>query len=85
MLLNSLQVDLTARVYYQEDYWAGISYRTNDAIVALMGVKYNRFYFAYAFDFTLTDIRSRSYGSHELSLAVKFGESARRYRWINAY
>jgi type IX secretion system PorP/SprF family membrane protein len=85
MLLTSLQVDLTARVYYQEDYWAGISYRTNDAIVALMGIKFDRFYFAYAFDYTLTDIRKQSFGTHELSLAVKFGESARRYRWINAY
>jgi type IX secretion system PorP/SprF family membrane protein len=85
MLLTSVQMDLTARVYYREDYWAGISYRTNDAIVALMGLKYDRFYFAYAFDFTLTDIRKQSFGTHELSLAVKFGESARRYRWINAY
>ena len=85
MFLKSVQMDLTARVYYKEDYWAGISYRTNDAVIALFGLKYDRFYFAYAFDFTLTDIRKQSYGTHELSLAVKFGESARRYRWINAY
>ena len=85
MFFKSLQMDLTARVYYKEDYWAGISYRTNDAIIALFGMKYDRFYFAYAFDFTLTDIRGQTYGTHELSLAVKFGESARRYRWINAY
>lgn len=85
MLFTSIQMDLTARVYFKEDYWAGISYRTNDAIVALMGLKYDRFYFAYAFDFTLTDIRKQSFGTHELSVAVKFGESARRYRWINAY
>jgi type IX secretion system PorP/SprF family membrane protein len=85
MFFKSVQMDLTARVYYKEDYWAGLSYRTNDAIIALMGVKYDRFYVAYAFDFTLTDIRKESFGTHELSLAVKFGESARRYRWINAY
>ena len=85
MLLRSIQMDLTARVYYKEDYWVGLSWRTNDAIIALMGLKYDRFYFAYAFDFTLTDIRKQSFGTHELSLAVKFGESARRYRWINAY
>lgn len=85
MLLKSIQMDLTARVYYKEDYWAGLSLRTNDAIIALLGVKYDRFYFAYAFDFALTDIRKQSFGSHELSFAVKFGESARRYRWINAY
>src|SRR5664279_5028396 len=85
MFFKSVQMDLTARMYYRDDYWAGISYRTNDALIAMLGLKYDRFYFAYAFDFTLTDIRKQSYGSHELSLAVKFGESARRYRWINAY
>lgn len=85
LFFKSIQMDLTARVYYKEDYWAGLSWRTNDAIVMLMGLKYDRFYFAYAFDFTLTDIRKQSFGTHELSVAVKFGESARRYRWINAY
>ena len=85
MFFKSIQMDLTARMYYKDDYWAGVSYRTNDAIIAMLGLKYDRFYFAYAFDFTLTEIRKQSFGSHELSLAVKFGESARRYRWINAY
>lgn len=85
MLFKSFQMDLTTRVYYKQDYWAGISWRTNDAIIALLGLKYDRFYFAYAFDFALTDIRKQSFGSHEITLAVKFGESARRYRWINAY
>ena len=85
MLFKSIQADITGRVYYKEDYWAGISYRTQDALIALLGFKYDRFYFAYAYDFTLTDIRRQSYGSHELTLAVKFGESARRYRWINAF
>jgi type IX secretion system PorP/SprF family membrane protein len=85
MLFKSLQMDLTARVYYKDDYWAGLSWRTNDALIAMAGLKYDRFYFAYAVDFTLTQIRKQSFGTHELTLAVKFGESARRYRWINAY
>jgi type IX secretion system PorP/SprF family membrane protein len=84
-LFKSFQMDLTSRVYYKEDYWAGISWRTNDAIILLLGLKYDRFYIAYAVDFALTDIRRQSYGSHEFTFAVKFGESARRYRWINAY
>lgn len=85
MFFKALQMDLTARVYYMNDYWAGVSWRTNDAIILLMGLKYDRFYFAYAVDFALTDMRTKSYGTHELTVAVKFGESARRYRWINAY
>jgi type IX secretion system PorP/SprF family membrane protein len=85
MVFKSIQMDLTARVYYKDDYWAGLSWRTNDAIILMLGLKYDKFYFAYAVDFTLTDIRKQSFGSHELTIAVKFGESARRYRWINAY
>jgi len=85
MFFKSIQMDLTTRVYYKEDYWAGLSWRTNDAIILMTGLKYDRFYFAYAVDFTLTDIRRQSFGTHELTLAVKFGESARRYRWISAY
>ena len=85
MLFKSIQADITARVYYKDDYWAGMSWRTGDAIIMMAGLKYDRYYFAYAFDFTLTDIRNQSFGTHEITLAVKFGESARRYRWINAY
>jgi type IX secretion system PorP/SprF family membrane protein len=85
MFFKSIQLDITSRIYYKNDYWAGISWRTNDAIIVMLGLKYDRFYFAYAFDFTLTDIRRQSLGTHEFSLAVKFGSSARRYRWLNAY
>lgn len=85
LFFKSIQLDLTSRVYYRNDYWAGLSWRTNDAIIVMLGLKYDRFYFAYAFDFTLTEIRRQSLGSHEISLAVKFGTSARRYRWLNAY
>jgi len=85
MFFKSLQMDITARVYFKEDYWAGLSYRTQDALILMMGLRYDRFLIGYAVDFTLTDIRKQSFGSHELTLAVKFGESARRYRWLNAY
>jgi type IX secretion system PorP/SprF family membrane protein len=85
MLLKSMQIDLTTRVFYKEDYWAGLSWRSNDALIVLLGLRYSKFFFAYAFDLPLSDIRSQSYGTHELTLAVKFGESTRRYRWLNSF
>ena len=85
LLFKSIQADITTRIYYKQDYWAGLSYRTQDALILLLGFTYDRFYFAYAFDFALTDIRKHSFGSHELSFAVKFGDNARRYRWLNRY
>lgn len=85
LLLSAVQLDITSRLYYKNDYWAGVSYRTNDAIIPMIGLRYDRFYFAYAFDVTLTDLRKHNSGTHELTIALKFGESARRYRWINAF
>jgi len=85
MLFKSFQVDLTGRVYYREDYWLGLSYRTNDAVILMAGVKVDRFYIGYAFDFTLSEIRSYTYGTHELTVLARFGDNPRRYRWINRY
>jgi type IX secretion system PorP/SprF family membrane protein len=85
MVFKSIQLDLTARIFYKDDYWAGLSYRTNDAIIAMLGLRYDKYYFAYAFDFTLTQLRQQSFGTHELTFVVKFGESARRYRWITPF
>lgn len=85
MVFKSFQVDLTGRVYYRDDYWLGLSYRTGDAVILLAGLKVDRFYLAYAFDFTLSEIRSYTYGTHELTVLARFGDSPRRYRWINKY
>jgi type IX secretion system PorP/SprF family membrane protein len=85
MFFKAFQADLTTRVYFRQDYWAGLSYRTQDALIFLLGFTYDRYYFAYAFDYALSDISKYTYGSHELSFAVKFGDNARRYRWLNRY
>ena len=85
MVFKSVQMDLTGRVYYREDYWLGLSYRTTDAIVLLAGLKVDRVYIGYAFDFTFSEIRSYTYGTHELTVLARFGDNPRRYRWINRY
>jgi type IX secretion system PorP/SprF family membrane protein len=85
LLLKSVQADITTRVFYKENYWAGVSYRTSDAIVLMMGLRYDKYYIANAFDFTLTDIRGSSFGSYEITLAIKFGDSPRKYRWLNSF
>ena len=82
---SKVQVDINTRVYYRDDYWGGISYRTSGAIIMMGGVKVDRFYFGYAFDYSLSSIRKHSFGSHEFMASVKFGDTARRYRWLNRY
>ncbi len=79
------QVDINARIYYMDDYWAGVSYRSSGAFIMMGGVRVERLYFGYAFDYTLSSIRKHSFGSHEIMVSMRFGDSARRYRWLNRY
>ena len=83
--MKSAQLDLTARLFYKESYWAGVSYRTSDAIIVMFGLNYDKFYFTSAFDFTLSDIRTSSAGSFEISIAAKFGDNTRKYKWLNSF
>jgi len=83
--LHTFQTTITATLYYKDNYWAGLSYRTNDAISILGGIKYQNYYFGYSFDYTLNRLQRFSFGSHEFIFAAKFGDNARRYRWLNRY
>jgi hypothetical protein len=42
-------------------------------------------YIGYAFDFTLQEIQRVTYGTHELTVAIRFGDRARKYRWLDRY
>ncbi len=65
------QFDLNTRGIYKEKYWLGVSYRYNNAIVALAGLNYKNLSFGYAYDYSMTDINSYSSGGHEFFLSLK--------------
>ena len=81
----SFQADITGKMYIYDDYWAGLSFRTGGALIIMGGLRIDKFYFGYAFDYTLSSIQRHSFGSHEFILAVKLGDSARRYKWLIRY
>jgi type IX secretion system PorP/SprF family membrane protein len=83
--LGFIQADLNLKLIYKEFYWAGISYRTQSSVGLLIGAKAKKVYIGYAFDYNLSDIQKYSFGSHELNIAIKFGDSSRRYRWLIRY
>lgn len=81
----SFQMDLGAKLYFMEDYWGGLMFRTGGALILMGGVKVDKFYIGYAFDYTLSSMMKHSFGTHEFMLALKLGDSARRYRWLIRY
>jgi len=79
------QADISMTYVYDQIFWSGLAYRTSGALIATVGVQYENIFFGYSFDFTLQEIQRITYGTHELTIAFKFGDSARRYRWLDRY
>lgn len=71
-----LKLDVNLRTTYKETVWVGASYRTHDAVSAMVGYCYkNQLRIGYAFDFTVTDLRNYNSGTHELMLGFIFARS----------
>ncbi len=79
------QADLGVKFYYHEDYWAGIAFRTDGSIVSMLGMRANGLFIGYAFDYSLSSMQRFNFGTHEISISYKMGNSARRYRWLRRY
>ncbi len=71
MLNAPFQLDVNSRFILQEKYWIGVSYRLNDAAVAMLGIDLGAINIGYAYDYTLSDLQNFSTGSHEVYLGLK--------------
>ena len=72
-----VQVDINTRVY-MNDISLGLSYRTNNDIIVMFGMKVGRYYFGYSFDYSTANIIRYSSGSHEVVIGINIGESVFR-------
>ncbi len=73
---SPINLDFNIKAIYKQNYWLGISYRTSESIVAILGLKVDRYYIGYAFDYTFSTIKNYSSGSHEIMIGINLGEGA---------
>lgn len=79
------QVDLSFKTIYNQNYWLGISYRTVKSFIAFVGITRNNFSAGYAYDYDFNSFQKFTYGSHELNMSLRFGDTAKRYRWLRRF
>lgn len=71
---SGIQADLSCHAVYKERLWAGISWRTSDAIVLMFEVLPTpQWRLGYAYDIGISGLAPYHGGSHELMLQYEFG------------
>lgn len=86
------QADLGFTYSYDRRYWAGVTYRTGGTLISNLRFKFApsnvrlmTMYVGYSFDYALNKMHNATYGTHEVIIAVKLGDTAKRFRWIDRF
>jgi type IX secretion system PorP/SprF family membrane protein len=69
-----MQIDLNATMFFAKMIGVGVGYRTTDALVFMLEFQSRRrFRMGYAYDMTLSPLRTYNTGSHELMIGLDLG------------
>jgi len=77
---------LNLGLYYMKGVFvAGLWYRNEDAVIALIGLQGKQIKFGYSYDVTISKLAGNTAGSHELSLQIQFNckKGKPKYRLIS--
>jgi type IX secretion system PorP/SprF family membrane protein len=67
-MLRNTQIDVSVRMYYDDRFWGGLTWRNGDAVGLMLGMKFKMIEAGYSYDFPLSVIRKETTGSHEVFL-----------------
>ena len=71
---SGVQGDISANLIIKDKVWAGLSYRTGDAVIGMIEVLPTpQWRLGYSYDLGLSAIRRYHHGSHELMIQYEFG------------
>ena len=72
-IAGNTTADINLNAYFNNRFWLGASYRNDDAIVALIGLNItDNLRIGYSYDFTTSNLKKYSDGSHEIMLGYCF-------------
>ena len=72
---SQYRFEANTKVEWMEMVWLGTGYRFHEAITVMAGYNYDdKFYFGYAYDIGITDLRQYNSGSHEIMIGYRFND-----------
>lgn len=75
---DNTTIDVNVNAHFNNRFWAGLSWRNQDAIVGMLGITLiENLRLGYAYDFTTSELKNYSDGSHEVMLGYCFNVKKR--------
>ena len=72
------EYNLSARVFYMDQFWTGLSARSNSSLSVAMGTRVNNMILSYSFDHYFGEISNYQNGTHELTISFHFPSMVNR-------
>ena len=79
------QGELSTRFSFMDNFWLAATYRTPQIAALMIGVRAEKVYVAYAYEYNFSGIRTFSFGAHEICVVYRIGDTERRYPWLIRY
>ena len=70
------EADIALDAWFKGMVGLGVSYRTMDALSFMVKARFGNFYISYAYDMTVSGMKSYNSGSHEIYLGFEFGKKS---------
>lgn len=70
--VTNVQMDVNVRAWYTNLVMLGFTYRHQDAMAALLAIKYKSMFMGYSYDMSNSDLKKYNSGSHEIILGYHF-------------
>lgn len=76
-----LEADFNLSAVYKDKFWIGTSFRTYDAVAIILEYQTNNYFrVGYAYDITVSKLRSYTTGSHEIMIGIDFGKELNKVK-----
>lgn len=67
---SPFEPDINLKAFYKKNYWLGLSYRSDDSFVTMLGIKYQKYYFGYSVGFSFSTLKNYTHGCHEIVIGI---------------
>jgi type IX secretion system PorP/SprF family membrane protein len=72
---GQFRFEVNTKVEWMETVWLATGYRFHEAVTIMAGYNYDdKFYFGYAYDIGITELRYYNMGSHEIMIGYRFND-----------